>query len=200
MIKPLTFNERLRRIFLLVLAMCACGAWRTSPDKFVLNFYVTVVPQVVSPEGFVEGSNKELVDSVKDLQKALDGKDLRPEKGWPGSHTHFTAVTDATKGDIVLTVAARGVSSESLGQRTTMQFYGGVALADTMPTVGVTRWVSMVLSVGTYRKEFVSWSTNRSRYSAGAWTDDAYALAKLAAAWVMANEAQIRERQKARSK
>jgi hypothetical protein len=62
------------------------------------------------------------------------------------------AVTDPTKPDIVLTIAARGVSARSWGQRTTMEFYDGVVLATTVPTVAVTRWVSMVLSVAPTEK------------------------------------------------
>ena len=125
------------------------------------------------------------------MKKALDGKDFHPNKGFPGSQAHYVVVTDPAKADIVLTVAARGVSFASLGLRTTMEFYRGVVVADTVPTVGVTRWVSIVLSVGSYLKEFLTWSTNRSAFSAGAWTADAKLLALLSVSWVMANEAKI---------
>jgi hypothetical protein len=75
-----------------------------------------------------------------------------------------------------------------------MEFYRGVILADTTPLIGVTRWVSAVLSVGDYRKEVVAWSMNRSALSAGAWTQDAKFLSLAAAGWVMANEEKIKER------
>lgn len=185
---------------LLLTGPVSLGALTSEKDKdrFVVTVHVNTAPPKVSPEGFVEESDKVLRDSLADMVKAMDGADFHPRKGFPGSKAMYQVVSDPLLADIVLTIAARGVSAESLGQRTTMQFYSGVALADTVPTVGVTRWVSMVLSVGTYRKEVVAWSTNRSRFSAGAWTDDAKALALSAAGWVMANEAQIRERQKAR--
>jgi hypothetical protein len=176
-------------------AMIACDALQAETPKFDVAVHVNSVSQPVSPEGFVEGSDKWVLDSVADLKKALDGKDFHPNKGYPGSQAHYVVVTDPAKADIVLTVAARGVSLASLGQRTTMEFYRGVVVADTVPTVGVTRWVSIILSVGTYRKEFLTWSTNRSQFSAGAWTADAKLLALLSVSWVMANEAKIRELQ-----
>lgn len=199
----------MRRIFTLGFAlftMFTCGAGAQSaptvsyPPVLVVTFYARVAPANVSPEGFVDGSDKVLVDSVADLFKALDGQNFHPDRGYPGTPSHYVAVSDPAKADIIVTVAARGISTASLGARTTMQVYNGVVIADTVPTVGVTRWVSMVLSVGTYRKEFVAWSTNQSRFSVGAWTGDAKRLALMAAAWVMANEAQIRKRQIERAK
>lgn len=191
--------RRLVAAALIAGTVIAGAAAQKAPAPLVVKVYVDFTPPKVSPEGFVDESDKWLVDSRRDIQAALDSKDFHPNKGFPGSPEHYVLAADKEKADIVVTVAARGVSTESLGQRTTMQIYRGVVLADTVPTIGVTRWVSIVLSVGTYRKEFVAWSTNRSRFSAGAWTADANLLAKVVAGWVMANEEKIRELQKAKS-
>lgn len=177
--------------------LLAIPATAQKKDLLQIFVYVDAAPQAVSADGFVDSSDKWLQDSVADLKKALNNKNFHPNKGFPGSPAHYTVINDPAKADVVLTVAARGTSAESLGQRTTMQFYRGVVMADTVPTVGVTRWVSVVLSVGNYRREIVTWYTNQSRFSAGAWTKDAKRHALEVAGWVMANEAKIKERQAA---
>jgi len=171
---------------------------QSKTDKFIVAVRVDAAPQAVSPEGFVDGSDVWLRDSVADLRKALNGKEFTPNKTCPGARARYVVVDNPEEADIGLTVGARGTSSVTLGQRTTAEFYRGVVLSETVPTVGVTRWVSIVLSVATYRKEFVAWSTNQSRFSLGAWRKDTNLLARVAACWVMNNEAQIRERRKAK--
>ena len=168
--------------------------------KMSVSVYVSAAQPKTSPEGFVDGSNAWLVDSVADLKKSLSGKEFTPNKTCPGSRTQFVLVNNPDDADIALTVAARGTNSAAMGQRTTMEVYNGVVLANTVPTYGITRWVSLVLSVGQYSKEFMAWSTNHSVFSAGAWRQDTGLLAKMSACWVMNNEAQIFQRQMSRKK
>jgi hypothetical protein len=179
-----------------MILLVAAPAMSEKVQPLAISVYVESTPPAMSPEGFVEGSDKVLVDSARDLRKALDGKSFHPKKGYPGSPAVYH-VSESTRGaDLTLTIAARGQNAESLGQRTTMKIYSGVVVADTVPKVGVTRWVSMIISVGTYKKEVLAWSTNQSAFSMGAWTEDAKYLALSAAAWVMANEPRIMELRK----
>lgn len=159
-----------------------------------LTFHARLIEPEVSPEGFVEGSDKTMADSVRDLVRIMDGAEFRPNKGYPGSRAKYRHVTDLSQADIVLTIVARGINSESFGSRTEARFYRGVVLSETTPIVGNTRWVSMILSVDTYQKEIVGGWTNTSIYSLGAWSEAAKILATNAAAWVMANEPQIVKR------
>lgn len=184
------------RLLLALLLIFLCGsAHAETKAPFVVNVYVDFAPLPVSPEGFVEASDKWLRDSVKDIQRQLDGKEFHPSKGIAASKSRYVVVKDREMADVVLTVAARGTSVESLGQRTSMVFFAGVVLADTVPSITVTRWVSMVFSVGTYKKEFLAWHTQKSVLSAGAWSQDARVLAQQAASWVTVNEKRIRELQ-----
>ena|ERR1051326_288488 len=183
----------------LTVCVALCFAMTVSAETktpFTVTVFVDSRPLPVSPEGFVDGPDKWLQDSKHDLANSLNGRSFHPKKGFPGSTTRYVVVDDPAKADVSLIIATRGTNVVSLGQRTTMEFYRGVVLADTVPSVGVTRWVSMVLSVGTYKKEFVAWSTNQTRWSMGAWSQDARLLALEAVTWVMANEERIRERQR----
>ena len=192
----------MRRFTFAIVALAIAG--HAAPQaqaqaKLLISVFVGVAPQNVSPEGFVDGVDvKGLDDSANDIRKTFDNKDWHPKDGYPGSNEHYVLASDSAKSDVVVTIAARGTSAQALGSRTTMQIYRGVIIADSVPTVGVTRWVSIVLSVGTYRKEFVAWSTNTSRFSAGAWGSDADLLGKAVVGWVLQNEPRIIELQKAR--
>jgi len=176
------------------------------PQDLTVKLYTAVLPVPVSPEGFVDNTNQFVLDSLKDLQKALS-KEYIMKSYWakPDSFARtttklrFVLVAEPTKADMVLTVAARGTSVASFGTRTTMDFYRGVVLADTVPTAAITRWVSLVMEVGSYRREFVTSSTNGSGWSLGAWKADAGLLAQMVAGWVILNEDQMRLRQAGKS-
>jgi len=184
-----------RGVLLAILTILTVAPSRAEkPQPLVISVYVTTAAPNVSPEGFVEGSDKVLVDSARDVKKALDGKEFHPNKGYPGSRALYRVVASEKQADVTLIVASRGEGLESMGQRTTMHIYNGVAVADTAPVKGVVRWVSMIISVGTYKKEVMAAWVNQSPLSAGAWGEDAKSLALQAAAWVMANEQRILER------
>ncbi len=176
---------------ILVLSATVLRAEKQQP--LLISVYITTAAPTVSPEGFVEGSDKVLADSARDIRKALDGKEFHPKKGYPGSRAMYRFVDSQEKADVTLIVASRGQGMESLGQRTTMHIYSGVVVADTAPVKGVIRWVSMIISVGTYKKEVLASWVNQSSLSAGAWGQDAKLLAVQAASWVAANESRILE-------
>jgi hypothetical protein len=197
----------IHRATIFAMATVASIAIQKPPMDLRVSAYVTVLPLPVSPEGFVDGNNQFVLDSLKDLKSALSKEyyDVKPKGRFPvigpamvpdkSRKVRFVLVNEPAEADISLTVVARGDSMSSFGQRTTMRVYSGVAIADTEPTAAITRWVSMLLEVGTYRKEFVTWSTNGSVWSLGAWKADASLLAKNVADWLIANETEIRRRQ-----
>src|SRR5439155_457002 len=108
-------------------------------DKLLVGVLVDAVPQAVSPEGFVDGSDVWIRDSVEDLKKSLNGKEFTPNRTCPGTKARYV-VTNPGNEDVELTVVARGTSAQAFGQRTTLEFYRGVVVADTIPNIGVTRW------------------------------------------------------------
>jgi len=177
---------------LALLVVLPLAAEAGAKQELHVKVYLDTLPPTVSPEGFIDADNKWSRDSVKDLRRMLHKKWFHPKRGWPGSHTHFTVVASPTEADLTLTVVTRGINMESFGQRTSIAFYRNVVLFDTVPMIGVTRWISIVLSVGTYRKEFVAWASNQSRWSLGSWTRASRAMAFASASWVMANDARIR--------
>jgi hypothetical protein len=188
-----------KRILPFIAACLLAPSFASAQKREPLPIYVYVgaAEQAVSEEGFVDSSNKWIDDSVADLKKQLDGRMFHPNKGFPGSLEVYHVVASPDDADVSAIIAARGISAATYGQRTTLRVYQGAVLVDTVPDVGVTRWVSMVISVGNYRKEITAWWANQSRFSAGAWTENAKRLALGLAEWVMANEARIQSRHKA---
>lgn len=181
-------------LFVMVIARAAT-AEKAKPQA--VNVKVIATPPPISVEGFLETNNLWQIDSANDFRKAINKKCWHPNSkakaAMPDLGTVCFAAADQHT-DVTITVVARGVNSQSLGQRTTMSAYNGVLVADTVPTSGVTRWVSIVLSTGTYKKEFIAWSTNTSRWSLGAWKQDAGLLAKLVMDWCLLNQAKLREK------
>jgi hypothetical protein len=188
----------MRYLLILTLSLAAVAAdlrGQVAAPPLELTFHVRVPEPEISPEGFVDAApDKALADTVKDLVRVLDGAVATPTKGFPGSKARYRHVENSADADIVLTVVARGLNAESYGSRTQSRFYRGAVLSETTPIIGNTRWISVLLTVDTYRKELVGSWTNTSEYSMGAWTEAAKIVANSATAWVAANEAQIVKR------
>ncbi|HVW04892.1 MAG TPA: hypothetical protein VHB78_07765 [Vicinamibacterales bacterium] len=142
---------------------------------------VTVFVSAPSRDGFVD-TDRGLQDSINDVANRLrKAKDV-------------TVVDRREIADVILTVTARGVGSESYGQRLSYRdAYGGADL-DSTPIVANTFWVSSVLQVGKYRKEFRGARTQSSAQSLGAWGLCADELVKNLRAWISANHATIVQR------
>lgn len=139
-------------------------------------------------DGFAD-TTKDIQDSIADIEKNLrKKKDIR--------------IADrADDADVVLVVVARGVGVDAYGSRTTARDtrYSGVVVENT-PMMANTFWVSTVLEVGTYRKEFVGRHTQESAASLGAWSTVADDLAKQVDAWTTTNAAQIWSRRAKRQR
>jgi hypothetical protein len=141
---------------------------------------VAVSVSAPTRDGFVDTS-KEIEDSVKDLAGKLKDQGFLVASG---SEAKPAA-------DLVVTVVARGTGSQEFGSRLTYTNYYGSAVLTNMPIVANTRWVSVVMEIGTYKKEFSAGWTNASSLSGGAWSKDADRIAKDIAAWAKANLTQI---------
>ena len=134
-------------------------------------------------DGFVDTS-KDIEDTVNDIRKAVQA-----EKTIELAEGPKTA-------DLLLTIVERGTGSQLYGERTQVTHYYGGTQLESLPVVANTRWISTVMEVGAYKKEFAAAYTNSSSSSLGAWTDDARQIVKNLRAWVSANDANIRAKRK----
>src|ERR1041384_1827364 len=102
-------------------------------------------------DGFFDTS-KDIQDSIKDIKNVIAKQKNGPVR----------VIEDRAKADIILTVVERGVGAQSYGQRVSFKsYYGGTALENT-PIVASTFWVSTVMQVGKYKKEFTGKYTNEN--------------------------------------
>ena len=166
---------RLLFIFLLAILLTSLFVGPALAQNQVFTLYVSAPTR----DGFLDTS-KEIQDSIKDINKHLKGED------------GFQVVDKAENADIVITVVARGVGSTAFGQRTEYNrgYYTGTTVS-TVPMVANTYWVTGVLKIGNYQKEFTGSRTNTSKFSSGAWGYCAQKLADNFKAWATANRDQI---------
>ena len=88
---------------------------------------------------------------------------------------------------MTLTVVQRGVGSQAWGQRVSFQrYYGGAELVS-QPIVANTFWLSTILEVGRYKKEFIGTWTQESRDAMGAWRQIAGDVVRNVTSWLTAN-------------
>lgn len=133
--------------------------------------------------GFVD-TTKDIQDSVNDIRKRL-------------SHIkEFQVVDGHAEADIIVTVVARGMGSTTYGERIQYtQYYGNGTLTNA-PMVAETYWVSAIMEMGQYRKEFLGSFTNEHAGSMGPWGICANQIVNDLKAWATANAEQIKERRK----
>lgn len=134
-------------------------------------------------QGFVD-TNKEIQDSVQDVRKHVSGMN------------EFRVVDKPDQADLILTVVTRGVGSESYGQRIDVRqydtpYYKNAQLTSTA-MVAQTLWVSAVMQIRDYRKEFIGTAVNVPGVRWGRWNECATNLAKDLRAWAIANRDQLK--------
>jgi len=129
-------------------------------------------------DGFLDTS-KEIQDSIKDIGNRL--------KGVIG----FTIVDKAENADIVIVVVARGRGFQAFGERTQYKQYYDGTTRTTVPVGVNTFWVTSVLKIGNYQKEFTGAYTQQSAASMGAWSTCSKQLADNFKSWATANREQI---------
>ena len=147
---------------------------------------VSVFVSAPMRNGFVD-TNKEIQDSVNDIRGRLSGM------------KEFRIANTRDDADLVLTVVTRGIGSEQYGQRLQYtEYYKNAELTST-PIVVSTLWVTAVINVGDYRKEFVGTSVNNPGIRLGTWRECAKNLADGLRAWAVANAEQLKQRRRSRS-
>lgn len=144
---------------------------------------VSIFVSAPTRDGFVD-TNKEIQDSINDVRGRLSGM------------KEFRLVNTRDTADIVLTVVTRGVGSESYGQRLQYSEYFKNAELTSTPIIVSTLWVTAVLNVGDYRREFVGTSVNNPGIRLGTWRECARNLADSLKAWAVANADQLRQRRR----
>src|SRR5690348_17216600 len=109
----------------------------------------------------------------------------------------FRIVEGPSQADLLLTVVMRGVGSETYGQRINYSEYSGPyhknAQLTNTPMVAQTLWVSAVMEIGSYRKEFTGTAVNVPGVRWGRWNECADHLAKDLKSWAVANREQIQQ-------
>ncbi len=133
-------------------------------------------------DGFADVS-KDTADTMKDIANRL-----KDDKG-------LTLVNRKEDADVIIVVIGRGVGSQAYGARTDIyrNYYGGASI-QTLPIVGNTRWITTMLIVGDYKREFPAARTNTSQFSLGDWGEDANIIVKNIRAWVATNAETLQNR------
>jgi hypothetical protein len=165
---------------MLGLVLLLATATAATPQVAQVSVYVSAPIR----DGFVD-TDKEIQDSIKDLRGKLSGM------------KEFQMVESPEGADLLITVVTRGVGSEAYGQRLSYseyfgRYYSNAQLIST-PIVAQTLWVSAVLEIGEYRKEFVGTARNIPGVRWGRWSECATNLAKDLKAWAVANREQIKQ-------
>ena len=131
-------------------------------------------------DGFLDVT-KDIADTMKDISDKIK------------NDKQLTLVDRKEDADVVIVVVARGRGSETYGQRTSVykNYYGG-ATVETLPVVANTRWITTMLVVGAYRREFAAARTNASTSSLGDWSENADEIVRNIHAWVVTNADNLR--------
>jgi serine/threonine protein kinase len=148
------------------------------------SLHFTIYISAPERDGFKDTS-KPTQDSIADIAKQIP----RQENGL------VTVTTQSPRADVTLTVVERGVGSQQYGQRVSFQRYYGGAELETTPMIANTYWLSTILQVGKYKKEFTGrWvdSNPVGPFSMGAWTNCANQVARNVVSWVAANSERLR--------
>jgi hypothetical protein len=143
------------------------------------NLRFTVFISAPQRDGFFD-TTREIEDSIKDLRARLaKEKDV-----------NLTITDDRKNADVVLTVVRRGTGNQAYGQRIEFQeYYGGASLAQ-VPMIATSYWVSTMMQVGAYKKEFTGVQTqdqSGGSFTLGAWGKCAGQITTNIASWTRTN-------------
>lgn len=127
--------------------------------------------------GFID-LDQEILDSIRNIRNQLDGS------------KQIVVVDTKEKADVTLTVVKRGIGLESYRERLTYSDYFDHAELDSTPILKNTIWVTTVMEVGEYKKEF----TGGDRDILGAfWVRCAKQITQNLEGWVKSNASQVRQ-------
>jgi hypothetical protein len=130
-------------------------------------------------DGFFD-TTKEIQDSIKDIRDKLSKE----------KNVILAIIDDRRRADVILTVVQRGLGNQAYGRRVEFQDYYGGASLEQMPMVASTYWVSTMMQVGAYKKEFTGTQTQDQRGGSltyGAWSKCASLIASNISSWTKTN-------------
>jgi hypothetical protein len=152
----------------------APSALGIAPSKFF-----TIFISAPQRNGFFD-TTKDIQDTIKDIHERLSKE----------KDVVFTLIDDRLKADIILTVVQRGIGYEAYGRRVEFTNYYGGATLEQAPMIASTYWVSTMMQVGPYKKEFTGSQTqdnNQLKFSFGAWGKCGDSVAKNVISWTKTN-------------
>ena len=151
----------------------------TAEANAATNLRFTVFISAPQRDGFFD-TNKQIQDSIKDLRGRLSKE----------KDVNLWITDDRKNADVILTVVQRGTGDQAYGRRVEFQeYYGGATLAQ-VPMVATTYWVSTMMQVGSYKKEFTGTyvqDQSGSPLSMGAWGKCASQITTNIASWTRTN-------------
>jgi hypothetical protein len=143
------------------------------------NLRFTVFVSAPQRDGFFD-TTKDIQDSIKDIRDRLSKE----------KNVILTITDDRKRADVILTVVQRGVGNETYGRRIEfVDYYGGASLQQA-PMIATTFWVSTMMQVGAYKKEFTGAQTQDQQGSPltyGAWGKCANQIVSNISSWTKAN-------------
>jgi hypothetical protein len=143
------------------------------------NLRFTVFISAPQRDGFFD-TTKEIQDSIKDLRDKLSRE----------KNVNLSITDDRKNADVILTVVQRGIGNVAYGRRVEFQDYYGGASLQQVPMVASTYWVSTMMQVGGYKKEFTGTQTqdnNGANLSFGAWGKCASLITSNIGSWTRTN-------------
>ena len=148
------------------------------------NLRFTVFISAPQRDGFFD-TNKDIQDSIKNLRDKLSKE----------KDVNLTITDDRKRADVILTVVQRGKGSQAYGRRVEFQDYYGGASLEQVPMIATSYWVSTMMQVGTYKKEFTGVQTQDEGagsftgaiFTMGAWGKCAGQIATNIGSWTRTN-------------
>jgi hypothetical protein len=143
------------------------------------NLRFTVFISAPQRDGFFD-TTKEIQDSIKDLRDKLSRE----------KNVNLSITDDRRNADVILTVVQRGKGDVAYGRRVEFQDYYGGASLQQVPMIASTYWVSTMMQVGAYKKEFTGTQTqdnNGASLSMGAWGRCAGLITSNIGSWTRTN-------------
>jgi hypothetical protein len=151
----------------------------TAEPSAETNLRFTVFISAPQRDGFFD-TTKEIQDSIKDIRDKLSKE----------RNVILTISDDRKKADVILTVVQRGIGNVAYGRRVEFQDYYGGASLEQSPMIATTYWVSTMMQVGAYKKEFTGTQTQDNQgvsLSFGAWNKCASLIVSNIASWTRTN-------------
>jgi hypothetical protein len=143
------------------------------------DLHFTIFISAPQRDGFFD-TTKNIQDSIKDIKQSLSKE----------KDVILTIIDDRSKADVILTVVERGIGNQAYGRRIEFEAYYGGANLQQVPMVASTYWVSTMMQVGRYKKEFTGTQTQDQQGSTltfGAWGKCASLISTNVASWTKAN-------------